>query len=47
METERELTLGGECIMQYANDVLLAFTLEICMFLLTNVTQKNSRKIKF
>lgn len=28
---ERDLTLGGECMMCYADDVLLSCTLETCM----------------
>ena len=41
---ERDLTLGGELAMQYADDVLLSYTLEICMVSLTNVTQKIQMK---
>ena len=33
MGTERNLTLGGEHAIQYADDVLLSCTLEICMVL--------------
>ena len=42
--TERDLTASGERMMQYADGVLQSRTLEICMVLLTNVTQINSRK---
>ena len=41
---ERDLTLGGECTRQYADDVLQCCTLETCMVLLTNVTPINSIK---
>ena len=40
-----DLTLGGKCTMQHADDVLLSYTLETCMILLTNVTPINSIKI--
>lgn len=37
--TEGDLNLGGECTMQFTCDMLLNFTLEIQMILLTNVTE--------
>ena len=44
MGVERDFTLGSECRMQYAGDVLLSCTLETCMVLLTIVTPINSIK---
>ena len=46
MGVERDFTLGSECRMQYAGDVLLSCTLETCMVLLTIVTPINSIKKK-
>ena len=37
----RDLTLGGEHMMQYSDDELWNCTLETCMVLLTNVTPIN------
>ena len=45
MGMEKDLTLGGEYMMHYTDDVLLSCTLETCMVLLTNVTPINSIKI--
>ena len=42
MGAKRDLTLGGKCTMQYADDVLLGLTLETCVVLLTNVIPINS-----
>ena len=42
---ERDLVWCDRCTMQYAGDVLLSCTLEICMVLQTNVTPINSVKI--
>ena len=42
MVAERDLTLGGEHTMWYADDTLQNCTLETCMVLLTNVTPINS-----
>ena len=38
----RDWTLSGECMMQYADDVLQSCTLETYIVLLTNVTTINS-----
>ena len=35
---EREFAFSDGCSIEYADDVLLGFTLETCMALLTNVT---------
>ena len=35
---EREFAFSDGCSMEYTDDVLLGFTLETCMALLTNVT---------
>ena len=43
---ERDFTLGSECRMQYAGDVLPSCTLETCMVLLTIVTPINSIRKK-
>ena len=40
----KEMTLGGECTMQCAGDMLSSCTLETCMVLLINDTQINSVK---
>ena len=45
MGMEKDLTLGGEYMMHYTDDVLLSCTLETCMVLLTNVTPINPIKI--
>lgn len=39
---KRELTLGGENTMQYADGILLSCTLVICVVLLTKDTPINS-----
>lgn len=52
MMTEGNLTLGNEHTMPYTDDVLLNYTLEICITLLTNVTpinlitKKNLKRIR-
>ena len=44
MVVERDLTLGGKSMMQYANYVLQNCTLKTSMVLLSNVTPINSFK---
>lgn len=43
---ERQLTLGGECTMQFADRVLWKYELEAYMILLTNGIPINLMKIK-
>ena len=46
MVVERDLTLGGEHIIQYTDDMIQKHIPETDIILLTNVTQKYSIKIK-
>ena len=41
METDRDLTWGGEHTIQCADDVLWTYTSETCRILLTSATPTN------
>lgn len=45
MVVERDSTLGGDCIMRCADDLLLSCTVGTCMVLLTIVNSKVQLKI--